>query len=170
MKERGRYPLIHKKFVHNDPDVFHEKELSLHDCVADQIVFENGVLYFHLPDGLWVTPHHRGNTCEKVVRSGEALVKFSVQDIDDITVDVLTRNPWTRKTNVEFGDMEQLISAINSGKSTIEFIAQYRTHFEQLWRCAIKSKKKTYYRECQLHLPKTEATFCWNELRPEYEW
>ena len=67
-------------------------------------------------------------------------------------------------------EINKLVSTINNGECSIEFIYQYRTYFEQMWHCVIHSKKKPYYRECQLHLPETEATFFWNDLCPDREW
>lgn len=164
--------MIYETFKNIDPDEFHGKELTLHDCTADRITFENNILRFYLPDGFWVTPHHKVNPSEKVVRTDASVVDFSVEDIDDITVRVFTRNAWcwSRKTLVEIWNMEQLISAVNSGKCTIEFITQYRAHYEQMWHCAIRAKKKPYYRECQLHLPNTKASFYWNNLCFDREW
>jgi hypothetical protein len=165
-------PLTDHVFLHKDPDAFHGKELTLHDCVADHISFENGILRFHMPDGFWVTPHHERNTCGKVVRTDEAIVDFSVADMEDVTFQVFTRHRWLffRGTTVKIWDIAQLISAVNSGKCTIEFITQYRSYYEQMWHCAIRSRKKPYYRECQLYLPQTQATFYWNNLRPDREW
>jgi len=164
--------LICEKFIHNDPDAFHGKELTLHDCISDKISFENGILRFNMPDGFWVTTHHNDNECGKIVRTGVSKVDFTVKDLDDITVRVFRpkRWCWSRKTSVEVWHIEHLISEVNSGRCTIEFVTQYRTYFEQMWHCIIHSKKKLYYRECQLHLPETDAIFRWNNLRPECEW
>ena len=164
--------MVNNNFNHIDPDEFHGKELTLHDCISDKISFENNTLRFYLPDGFWVTPHHIENTSEKVIRTDASVVDFSIEDIDDIIVRVFTGHRWLgfRNTSVELWDMEQLISSINCEKCTLEFITQYRTHYEQMWHCAIHSKKKPYYRECQLHLPETEATFFWNDLRLDREW
>ena len=164
--------MIHEKFAHNDPDEFHDKELTLHDCVANQISFEKGTLRFSFPDGFWVTPNHIESTCINTVRTGSSVVDFVVKDIDDILIRVYTRHGYHRfrKTIVEIWNMEQLISAVNSGKHTIEFVTQYRSYYEQMWHCVIHSKKKPYYRECQIYLPETEAAFRWNDLRPDCEW
>ena len=159
-------------FLHRDPDVFHGKELTLHDCTADHISFENGALRFQLPDGLWVTTHHGDNVCGEVVRNDAAAVEFAVKDPNDITLQVFTRHRclFFRRITVESWDIERLISAVNSGKCTFEFITQYRSHYEQMWHCVIRSGKKPYYRECQLYLPQAQATFYWNRLRPDREW
>lgn len=158
--------MVYENFKHIDPDEFHGKELTLHDCIADKILYKNSTLRFYLPDGFWVTPYHIANSSEKVVRTDASVVVFSIEDIDDIAVRVFSRNTWcwSQKTSVENWHAKQLISAVNSGKCTIEFIAQYRSYYEQMWHCSIRSNKKPYYRECQLHLPNTHATFCWNDL------
>ncbi len=164
--------MTYKNFKHINPDAFHGMELTLHDCIADKISFENNTLCFCLPDGFWITPHHKENSSEKTVRTDASVVGFPIKDIGDTMVYVFTRHRflWFRKTSVAIWDMEQLISLVNSGKCTLEFITQYRTYGEQMWHCAIRSNKKPYYRECQLYLPETEATFFWNNLRPEREW
>ena len=164
--------MIYDEFIHKDPDEFHGKELTLHDCTADSISFENGVLRFCFPDGFWVTSDHKENNCGKTVRTDASVVAFSVEDIEDIIVRVFIRKTgiFSKRTSVEIWDMEQLISAVNSGKCTIEFITQYRADFEQMWDCAIHSEKKPYYRACQLHLPNTKADFYWNNLCFNREW
>lgn len=164
--------MAYENFKHIDPDEFHGKELTLHDCIADKISYENNTLRFYLPDGFWITPYHIANSSEKVVRTDASVVDFPIEDIDDIIVRVFTRHRalWLRKTSVDLWDMKQLVSAVNSGKCTVEFITQYRTYYEQMWHCAIRSNKKPYYRECQLHLPNTNATFYWNNLCLDHEW
>ena len=157
-------------FKHNDADDSHDKVLTLHDCIAEKVSYTDGVLRFFLPDGFWITPTHKGNDLGKVVKTDSAVVDFRIANIDDIVVRVFTRNRFTRRTKVEIWEMRDLMESVNSGEYKIEFIYQYRTYFEQMWQCAIHSRKKLYYRECQLHLPDTEAVFRWNELRPDHEW
>lgn len=160
--------MVYKNFKHIDPDTFHDNEITLHDCTADKISFEKAGLCFYLPDGFWVTPHHKENTTGKIVRTTASAVYFSIEDIDDIIVRVFIRN--SRKTRVEYRRMEQLMADVNNKKYTLEFITQYRSSYDQMWHCAIHSGKKPYYMECQLHLPGTQATFFWNDLRPDSKW
>ena len=156
-------------FKHHETDACHDKTLTLHDCIADKVCFSDNILRFYLPDGFWITPHHKDNELNKTVRTDAAIVDFRIDDIDEIFLRVFTQNVF-KKTRAEIWDMHDFIRGINSGKYTIEFIYQYRTYFEQMWQCAIRSKKRPYYRECQLHLPQTEATFHWNDLQPDREW
>lgn len=156
-------------FKHCDPDDCHGRTLTLHDCVAERICYSNGILRFYLPDGLWITPNHAENSLDKTVRTDAAIAEFRIEDINDITVRVFTRGAFG-KTKAEIWEMSDLMDAINSGKCWFVFIYQYRAYFEQMWSCAIRSKRKPDYRECQLHLPGTSAVFRWNELRPDCEW
>jgi len=164
--------VAHESFNHIDPDEFHGKELTLHDCIANNITYKSSTLRFYLPDGFWVTTHHNANLSGKVIRTDASIVAFSIEDIGDIIIRVFTihRWLWFRKTSVKIWNMEQLIAFVNSGNCTVEFITQYRTDGEQMWNCAIHSNKKPYYRECQLHLPNTAATFYWNNLCLDREW
>lgn len=164
--------MAYERFNHIDPDEFHGKELTLHDCIANNIIYKNNTLRFYLPDGFWVTTHHKANPSEKVVRTDTSAVDFSIKDIGDAMVYVFTRHRWLwfRKISVEIWDMEQFIALVNSGKCTVEFITQYRTYGEQMWHCSIRSSKKPYYRECQLYLPESKATFFWNDLCLDREW
>ena len=159
----------HEVFLHNDPDHYHSKELTLHDCYAEKITYQDGILRFSLLDGFWITPHHEGSDLDKVVRTDAAQVDFRIDDIDFVYAAMFTRHLF-RKNTVEYWDASRLMDLVNSNRCTFEFIDQYRTHYEQMWRCALHSKKRPYYRELQLHLPDTEAVYHWNRLRPDWEW
>lgn len=164
--------MTYESFKHTEPDGLHDKKLTLHDCVSDRISFEENTLRFFLPDGFWITAQHEENPSGQTVRTDAAAVDFTIEDMDDILVRVFTRNTRfrSRKISVEIWDMERLMASVNSGECTIEFITQYRSHFEQMWHCGIRSGKRPYYRECQLHLPDTEAVYRWNNLRLDCQW
>jgi hypothetical protein len=161
-----------KDFLHTDPDLFHGRELTLHDCVAERIVLEGNILRFSLPDGFWVTTYHNENDIGKVVKTDGAAVAFSVEDPEDVSLTVFIRKRlfWFRWTVVEQWELKDLVEAVNSGRCVLEFITQYRSYYEQMWHCAIRSGKKPWYRECQLFLPGAEAAYSWNKLRPDREW
>ena len=161
-----------EEFLHKDPDSFHDHELTLHDCVADKIMLENGVLCFNFPNGFWITPNHNENQLNKTVRTDSSAVEFTIENIDDITIRIFKRNRFlgSQKITVEDWKIEKLISDVNNGKRVIEFITQYRSFYEQMWECVIRLDKKPYHIECQLYLPNTKATYYWNNLRADREW
>lgn len=156
-------------FTHNDPDEYHDRELTLHDCIAKKILYKDGILHSYFEDGFWITHNHKENSLGKTVRTDASQADFCIEDINDIDIQVYTKN-ILKKTTVELWNINDLISAVNSGKCTIEFIYQYRSSFKQLWECALHFKKKPYYRQCQLHLPGANATYRWNNMRADREW
>ena len=163
--------MVCKSFLHNDPDAFQGHEISLHDCVANHITCDNGILRFDFSDGFWITLHHHANRSGKTLRTDAAMAEFTVEDMEDISLLIFTKKGWPRScTCVENWRMEELASAVNQGKCVLEFITQYRTCTEQMWICAIRSEKRPYYRELQLYLPKTDAVYCWNNLCSDCEW
>ena len=48
--------MICDNFKHKDPDEFHGRELCLHDCIANKILFNNKTLRFYLPNGFGSRP------------------------------------------------------------------------------------------------------------------
>ncbi len=157
------------EFKHAEPDRAGDQTISLHDCTVNKIVLNEKTIQFFLPDGLWVTTFHRDNQLDKVVRSDAAVVEFAIDSVSDIMLEVRNRFIFG-KTIVKIENIRELADAVNKGECTLEFIYGYRTYFEQMWECAIHSKKKPYYRECQLHLPGARATYYWNDLRSDCSW
>ena len=161
--------MLNTQFKHNETDDCHGNTLTLHDCIAEKVTFCDGILRFYLPNGFWITPEHDENILDKTVRTDAAVVDFLISDSDEISVDMFKKSLFN-KTMVESWEINDLIDAINKGDFSLEFVYQYRANFEQLWQCVIHTKKELYYMECQLHLPEAQATFRWNNLRPDQEW
>lgn len=161
--------MLSSEYKHIDADLCHDNTLTLHDCVAERIEYSEGILRFIFPDGFWIMPNHNDNNLGETVRTDSAVVDFRIKNIDDVTLDVFSRSIFN-KTRADTWRINELIQYVNNGICKIEFIYQYRSSFEQMWKCAIHSNKKPYYRDCQLHIPSTEAVFYWNKLRPECEW
>lgn len=161
--------MLDTSYIHNDPDHYHDEKLTLHDCIAEKVVYKDGVLRFFVPDGFWITPNHEASDLNKTVRTDASQVDFCIDGIDDVAIHVYTRTLF-KKTKVEFWDAKKLIDAVNSGKCSVEFLYQYRCFFEQMWSCELHFNKKPYFRECQIYIPQAKATYRWNNLLPDREW
>ena len=48
---------------------FNNEHITLHDCCANSMNYENGVLSFVFPEGFWVTPQHNKNESDQIVRA-----------------------------------------------------------------------------------------------------
>lgn len=141
--------------------------VSLHDSVADRATFENGVLTFYFPeDGLWIHADHEGNPTGNTVRSDSCEVRFHLlYETDDESECYVFDKKSKRKAVRKEWTISELISALNSGKYTLEFLYRYKGGYkEQVFSCELCQKKKPYRRECQLWLSVQDVTYCWNEL------
>ena len=58
---------------HGDTD---DNYVSLHDCHATKISYENGALTFVFDDGIWIVKGHSGNMADKTLRTDAEEVKF----------------------------------------------------------------------------------------------
>ena len=159
--------MFSKKFLHNDPDSYQDAKISLHDCIADKISYENNVLTLHFSDGFWITANHEDSGLDNTVRTDFSQVDFAVtpEKHSYIYLDVFIKRKY-RKTIVECWDLEKLMKVVNSGKYQLEFIYQYTTFFEQMWLCNLHHKGN-YGHDCQFHIPYSVATYRWNKLRKD---
>lgn len=147
-----------------------DEYISLHDCHAAKILFENGVLTFVFDEGFWVTDKHPSNTTDKTVRTGVAEARFYLEfgDETDITVQVFEKR--FKQTVRKELELSELIEYVNSGKHTLEFLYQYKGYNSMIVECWLWSDKKPYHRECQLKILLKDAKYCWNDLREDREW
>ena len=75
---------------------------SLHDCRAEKMTFESGVLSFCFPDGFWVTRDHPLNTTGKIVKTGPSEVKYRILDKDINGVDFYVFTENKRRSALRF--------------------------------------------------------------------
>ena len=65
-----------------------DEYVSLHDCHATKILYENNVLTFVFSDGIWIAKGHPDNETDKTVCTDMAEAKFYLEtgDESDITI------------------------------------------------------------------------------------
>ena len=52
--------------------------ISLHDCRAEKIMYNHGVLSFVFPNGFWVGPQHPENHSDTVARTDLSQVDYKI--------------------------------------------------------------------------------------------
>lgn len=156
-------------FKHNDPDSYHGIKISLHDCIAEKITFEDNILTFYFPDGICITPNHEASDLDYTFQTDAAEAVFHVDSTDDIYAEVFGQT-YFRKTYVTYWNIRDLMKAVNIKGCGFEFLYQYRSFHEQLWECELRYGKKPYSRTVYLHIPGATASFFWNNLLPDHEW
>lgn len=144
--------------------------ISLHDCHAASILYENGVITFTFPDGIWVTNECPDNALKKTVRTDMAEVQISLdlKSEDDITVYIFEER--FRKTLRKEWKLSKLMEYVNHKKCTLEFLYQYKGYRSMIIECCLWSKRKPHHRECELKVSLQDIRYYWNELCEEREW
>lgn len=151
-------------YTHTDTD---DSVLSLHDCDANRIQFENGILSFYFPNGFWVTPSHHANNCGKTVRTDFSQVDYHIDD--DVSIYVFRKNIFGKIIRIEW-TLEELVHLINNNTFSLEFLYQYKGYNEELLKCLLHFDKEPYHYECQIEIPTSKVLYRWNNLCYEKSW
>ena len=147
-----------------------DEYISLHDCHATSIVYDNGVITFIFPDGIWVTNECPSNELGKTVRTDKAEVKLYLDFGSEYDIPVYIFEEKFKKTIRKEWELSKLMEHINNMNYTLEFLYQYKGYNSMIIECWLWSDKKPYHRECELKLSIKDVKYCWNELCEEREW
>ena len=149
-------------YKHNDTE---GKHLSLHDCNATEVSFENGVLSFFMEDGFWIASTHPENGTGNTVRTDSSVVEFHLERaiFEDVLIYVFTKNAFGKVVRSEVS-LSKLISDINSKKCRLEFLYQYYDEGSEIIKCVMWYDKRPYYRECQIELCISGEAYRWNDI------
>lgn len=149
-------------FLHQDSE---ETRFSLHDCRADRVELQDGMLSFFFPEGFWVTAEHPANHTGMIVRTGPGRVDYVLRrdDGDDVSVSVFRklRWPWSLRTKWE---LPKLLEVLNKKHWQLEFLYQYPGGWDRIIEGWFWFQKKPWHYECQLKLDVQEVRYCWEEL------
>lgn len=145
--------------------------ISLHDCCAEKMSFENGVLSFDFPDGFWVTDKHPENKSDNIVRTDTSKVQYEIIDneIDGIRIYIFKQTKLNKIIREEW-EPENFISAVNNGDFKVEFITQYKAFQSILHKCWVWFDKAPYHFECEIILETENVKYNWNRLRYDSVW
>lgn len=148
-----------------------DKLVSIHDCYAEKMSFDNSVLSFVFQNGFWVLEKHPANESDNIVRTDKARVDFCVidEEFDGITIFVFKKQNERTAIREEW-EAESFINAVNDGAFKLEFIDCYKTNQYLLFKCQLKFDKEPYWEECEIILHTEKARFYWNDLRYDKVW
>lgn len=150
---------------------FNNEHITLHDCCANSMNYENGVLSFVFPEGFWVTPQHNKNDSDKIVRTDLSQVDFELLDrvVEDVRVYIFRENENADTIREEW-ELEDFINKVNAGIFKVEFIDEYKTYQSYLYKCWVWFDDEPYHYECEIIIDSKNVTYNWNQLRYECEW
>lgn len=116
-------------YTHIDTD---DSALSLHDCRANKIQFENGILSFCFENGFWIMPSHRASDYTEIVRTDYSQVDYHLND--EVSIYVFRKNMFGRIIRTEW-TLEEFVRLINNNTFSFEIIDQYKCYHTQLLKC-----------------------------------
>ncbi len=152
-------------YKHCDDDRF----ISLHDCHATEVLYENGILTFVFDDGIWIAKGHPSNVVDKIVRTDVAEVKFCLETGDEYDISLYVFERKLKNVVRKEWELSKLIKCVNDEKYTLEFLYQYKGFNSMIIECWLWSDKKPYHRECELKLSLTDVKYYWNNLCEDIE-
>lgn len=155
-------------YKHCDTD---DTFITLHDCYADSIYIDKGVISFYFKNGFWVTSGHEYNNFSETVRTDASKVDFCLEqeNREELTVYIFKKNFFgsTVRKEWSFGKLADLVN--NRGFS-LEFLYQYKSFNAQIIDCWLHFDKRPYSYECQLKIPANNAVYFWNDLCENKTW
>ncbi|MBQ6825895.1 MAG: hypothetical protein IKT38_02805 [Clostridia bacterium] len=157
---------MEEKRVYNHIDT-DDTVLTLHDCIANKIQLENGILSFYFQNGFWITPLHYANNSSNVVRTDFSQVDYQING--KVYIYVFRKNIFRKIIRTEW-TLEQLINFINNSNSSLEFLYQYKSQDEQLLKGYLRFDKAPYCYECELEIPACKIEYRWNNLCYDKIW
>lgn len=144
--------------------------ISLHDCLADSITFDERKISFDFTDGFWITPGHPCSSLSESARTDYSCVDFDLNSTaEDISIFVFRRNIF-RHTIREIWTMQRLADCVNKQIAQLEFLYQFKSHNETLFECMLHFDRKPYLCDCQIKLHTLGAVYKWNSLCPDRLW
>lgn len=144
--------------------------IVLHDCYANNMSYENGVLAFVFPEGFWVTPQHIKNDSDKIVRTDLSQVTFELLDrvAEDVRIYIFRKNENADTIREEW-ELDNFINKVNSGFFKIAFIDEYKAYQSILYKCWVHFNNEPYHYECEIIIDTENVIYNWNQLRYECE-
>lgn len=162
-----------EKYIHIDTD---NRFLTLHDCIAEKVYLQDGVLVFELNDGFWIGPEHPDNPYNECLRTDKARVEFVLENGEEYDAYAwlhVQENPKSRKKTVRNWEIAQLIKNVNSGKCAFEFWDEYHNPHvpvERLIGGELRGEGKLNFSQCWMRIYATKVNYCWNHVLPDRPW
>lgn len=132
-------------------------DVSLHDCRTNRILQEDRYITFCFPNGFYALRN------VDVPEDYKAEMRCHLdRHSDGISVSVF-RKTLFGKTVREDWPPEKFVSSVNSGKYEFEFVYTYRRYHGILFQGYLWTKRRPWWRECEIEFQTDEITYRWEE-------
>ena len=138
-------------------NVINNEHVGLHDCRANKISWDENILSFYFPDGIWIWD------VGDAVKTDVAQVDFEIMDkeVDSVDIFLFKKNRSGKVIREEWG-LENFINAVNNEIFELEFLYKYQGYQSILYKCCVWFDRAPYHYECEI-IMHTENMICrWN--------
>lgn len=135
-------------------------DVSLHDCRADKIQYDEQYIKFHIPDGFYIIQDKKDPASAESFNA-EVTCHFADKYEDHFSVSVFRKNVFGKIIREDWTD--RFVSEINSGRFVFEFVYTYRSYHGVLFKGYIWQDRKPWWKECEIELKVDEITYSWDE-------
>ncbi len=160
---------MNDNFIHCEDN---NTNLTLHDCIAEKVYLQDGVLVFEFPDGFWIGSEHPDNPYKECLRTDASRVEFVLENDEGCVAYAwlfVRENRRSSKKTVRHWDMDLLMKNINSQKCAYEFIEHYantQSPTENVIKGELRGEGKINFSECWLRIWATKVNYYWNNIIP----
>ena len=150
-----------------------EEYISLHDCRAEAVRFEDGVLSFVFPDGFWVSSLHPENRSDDTVLTGPSRADFRIKGggYDGIAVRIFQWNDdGSSVCEIEIWEPGNFINAVNKGEFCVEFITRRNEYAALAFECWLVFDAPPYHLDCEITMNCEAEPYPWNDLPSDRPW
>lgn len=157
---------MYKYCHHTSTEIITEDtNISLHDCRATQIVLEDGIFSFIIPDGFWIKTND--SSSETLFYTDKAQVNFPLLYSSDVAVTIYIFIEKNGKVIREELTIEEFMHQINNKLCSLEFLYSYIGYQTFKFDCWIWFDEEPYHKECELTISSKEMVYQWNNMYKE---
>ncbi len=145
--------------------------ISIHDCIAEHMTVEKGVLTFAFPDGIGVCPNHPDNPADTPVYTGSARIELELPSDDPAWLKIQSsRHLLGAWSLTKEWKTEDFMKALNVGKFRLEFISWHWDFNNPVFQCALHSMRRPWYQNCILEVAARNVICHWETMNFNRVW
>jgi len=148
-------------------------QISLHDCIVDDIEFDESNLKLSFGNGFWVSANSEFNTENNNLRTDMSKLIFLNFDKEMSMINIFKHHYLfgkcicTTRKEITF---DKLIKNIKNNIWKLEILEEYYSYHTALFFGTVKTKKKIGDFDFQFSIDCDKTEYCWNVICMDKKW
>lgn len=157
---------MYRYFHQTNAEGITEKEsVGLHDCRANRMSLQEGILSFYFPDGFYIGRNDSDG--RKIFYTDESQVEFPLLYSDEAGITIYVFTEENEKTIREEYTAENFMKLINEKLYSLEFLYSYIGFQTFKFDCWLWFDEEPYHKECELIISTEKVLYYWNNMYEE---